>query len=504
MGNPIKKLAGQTAIYGASSIIGRFFNFLLTPLYVSVFAKDQFGIITEMYAYVAFLVVFLTYGMETAFFRFSTLPEQKDKPVYSSVLISLLTTTALFILLAIVFAQPIADWLQYPNHKEYVVWFAIIVGLDAVSSIPLAKLRSDKKAFKFAMVNLSNIGINIGLNLFFIVYCKSVYENGGNWLTDTFFNPEVGVGYVFISNLIASICKFLLLIPDMNVKTGLDLSLWKKMFKYAAPMLIVGLAGIVNETIDRVLIKKITFFENLDELGWQAANTLALEQNGIYGANYKLAMIISLFIQAYRYAAEPFFFKEEQETDSKSTYVKVMNYFIIVVCVAFLGITLNLSIFKYFIPDEKFWVGLHVVPILLGSYIFLGIYYNQSIWYKLSQKTNYGAMISIIGALITIAINWIFIPVYGYTAAAWATFTCYGSMMIISYFIGQRHYPIPYDLKKAFIYIGLTGLVYGLSIKVPYFEMLSLSGFALNWLMLIAFAVIVFLVEKRLKSENSI
>ena len=292
-----------------------------------------------MYAYVAFLVVFLTYGMETAYFRFITLEEQKDKPVYSTVLISLLSTTFIFVATAVVFAQPVADWLQYPNHTEYVIWFAIIVGLDAISSIPLAQLRAENKAFRFALINFVNIGVNISLNLFFIIYCSANYETNSNLLIDTFYNPDIGVGYVFISNLIASICKFLFLVPGMKLREGIQLTLWKTMLRYSSPMLIVGLAGIVNETIDRILIKKIVYAQQLEALGSQAANTFAQEQNGIYGANYKLAMIISMFIQAYRYAAEPFFFKEEQKKDSKETYVKIMNYFIIVVAFMFLVIT---------------------------------------------------------------------------------------------------------------------------------------------------------------------
>ena len=496
MNNPLKKLAGQTAIYGFSSIVGRFLNFLLTPLFAVYFAKDQFGIITEMYAYVAFLVVFLTYGMETAYFRFITLEEQKDKPVYSTVLISLLSTTFIFVATAVVFAQPVADWLQYPNHTEYVIWFAIIVGLDAISSIPLAQLRAENKAFRFALINFVNIGVNISLNLFFIIYCSANYETNSNLLIDTFYNPEIGVGYVFISNLIASICKFLFLVPGMKLREGIQLTLWKTMLRYSSPMLIVGLAGIVNETIDRILIKKIVYAQQLEALGSQAANTFAQEQNGIYGANYKLAMIISMFIQAYRYAAEPFFFKEEQKKDSKETYVKIMNYFIIVVAFMFLVITLFISIFKYFIPNPDFWEGLHIVPILLAAYVCLGIYYNQSIWYKLSQKTGYGAIISLAGALLTITINLLFIPIYGYTAAAWATLSCYSFMMIISYFIGQRHYPIPYNIKKFFMYVGTALAIYIFSSKGRPLEMLSLSGYIINTILLGLFIALAYFTEK--------
>ncbi|MBL4625215.1 MAG: polysaccharide biosynthesis protein, partial [Flavobacteriales bacterium] len=342
-----------------------------------------------------------------------------------------------------------------------------------------------------------NIGVNILLNLFFIVYCSANYELNSNWLIETFYNPNIGVGYVFISNLIASICKFLMLLPGMKFGGGMDFKLWKTMFRYASPMLIVGLAGIVNETIDRILIKKIVFAQNLDEFGWQAANTLAQEQNGIYGANYKLAMIISMFIQAYRYAAEPFFFKEEEKQDSKETYVKIMNYFAIVAAFMFLVITLYLSLFKYFIPNEVFWEGLHIVPVLLAAYVCLGIYYNQSIWYKLSQKTGYGAIISLAGAVLTITVNWIFIPIYGYTAAAWATLCCYASMMIISYIVGQKHYPISYNIKKFFLYMGSALAIYIVSVKANPNDMLTTIEYCINTALLGLFLVLVYFMEKK-------
>jgi len=237
----IRKLINQTAIYGTSSIIGRFLNFLLTPLYALQFSNEQYGIITEMYAYVAFLVVFLTYGMETAFFRFSTTNREGKINIYSNTLYSLITTSAIFVAMATIFSQNIADWLKYPNHKEYIIWFSLIVSLDAVSSIPLAKLRLQEKAKKFALVNLLNVGVNIFLNLFFLIYCKEAYENGHqNWITENLYNPEIGVGYVFISNLIASVIKFGVLMPTMSFKGTFDFTILKQMTSYAAPMLLVG------------------------------------------------------------------------------------------------------------------------------------------------------------------------------------------------------------------------------------------------------------------------
>ncbi len=456
MSNPLKKLAGQTAIYGLTSIVGRLLNWFLVPIYIGTakFTPDQYGIITEMYSYVAFLVVFLTYGMETAFFRFSTLQEHDNKKVYSTIIYSLFTTSFVFIALAFLFDQSIANWLKYPNNKEFVTWFAMIVGLDAVASIPMAKLRADNRPIKFAVINFANIGVNIGLNLFFLAYCLPMYKAGEtNWLIETFYNPEIGVGYVFIANLIASIVKFLLLLPDMlKAKFSVEFVLLKKMFIYALPLLVFGLAGIVNETIDRIMLKRM-LFESKGELE-------TMTQIGIYGACYKVSIIVTLFIQAFRYAAEPFFFAQEKEKNAKEIYASIMTYFVIICATIFLGVMLYIDIVKYFIPNEAYWEGLKVVPVLLFANISLGIYYNQSIWYKLSGKTKYGAYIGILGAFITVLLNYIWIPVFGYVGSAWATLICYSSMCIISFVLGQKHYPIKYNYSKIGIYLGLALLLY--------------------------------------------
>lgn len=490
MSNPLKKLAGQTAIYGLTSIVGRLLNWFLVPVYIGVaeFSKAQYGIITEMYAYVAFLVVFLTYGMETAFFRFSTLKEHDPKNVYTTVVHSLFLTSFLFIAAAFLFDQSIADWLKYPNNPEFVTWFAIIVGLDAISSIPMAKLRSDNKPIKFAGINFANIIVNIGLNLFFLAYCRPMHAAGEtNWLIETFYNPNIGVGYVFIANLVASIVKFLLLFPDMlQARYGFEFSLLKKMFIYALPLLIFGLSGIINETIDRIMLKRI-LIEDLGEL-----KTMSLI--GVYGACYKLSIIITLFIQAFRYAAEPFFFAQEKEKNAMQTYSNVMTYFVIVCATIFLGVMLYIDIIKFFIPNEAFWVGLKVVPILLFANIALGIYYNQSIWYKLSGKTKFGAYIGIFGAIITILLNYIWIPMYGYMGSAWATLVCYASMMILSFVLSRKHYPIKYDLKKIFLYLGLA---FGLYFFALYLNIPSgFTKYSIHTLIIIGFIGVIYLLEK--------
>ncbi|MBI1286963.1 MAG: oligosaccharide flippase family protein [Flavobacteriales bacterium] len=483
----LKKLAGQTAIYGLSSIVARFLNYLLVPLHTAVFVPQQYGIITEMYAYVAFLIILLTYGMETAFFRFNSKEGQEPKTVFSTILSSLLGTTSMFILMAVVFAQPIADWLLYPDNKEYVVWFAIIVGLDAVSSIPLARLRSQNKAKTFAGVNIANVAVNVGLNLFFLKYCLPLVKSGGgNWLTDTFYDPNTGVGYVFIANLLASIVKFLLLSPTMiSGFVRPHFQLLKPMLIYALPLLVAGLAGMMNEMFDRVMLKRLL----IPTKGMDAA----MFQLGIYGACYKLSIIISLMIQAFRYAAEPFFFSQEKEAGSRQLYAKVMTYFVWVLAGTFLFVMLYLDLFKHFIPNKIYWEGLKVVPILLMANIFLGIYYNQSVWYKLTDKTSYGAGLAIFGAIITLVLNLLFIPKYGYMASAWATFACYGSMMVVSYLLGRKFYPVPYELGKLTLMVGGAVVLYWASVvlrvsEMPYALAINviflLSYAALSWFLL--------------------
>jgi O-antigen/teichoic acid export membrane protein len=490
MSNPFKRLAAQTAIYGLSSIVGRFLNYLLVPLHVATFSTVQYGVITEMYAYVAFLVVMLTFGMETAFFRFASQNSKDSAKVFSTSVVALSITTSLFILFSIIFSHPIADWLMYPDHNEYVIWFSIIVGLDALSAIPLAILRLDNKSFRFVAVNFSNVGINILLNLFFLLYCIPKYQAGEtNWLISTFYNPEIGVGYVFIANLVASIVKFLLLSPQFIVIRfrQLSLNLLKQMLPYALPLLVAGLAGIVNETLDRVLLKRI--------LANQLSVDEALHYTGIYGACYKLSIIMTLFIQAYRYAAEPFFFNHEKEKDSSKHFADIMTYFVLVCSLIFLVVLLYIDIFKFFIPGESYWEALRVVPILLLANICLGIYYNQSVWYKLSNKTMYGAGIAIFGAILTVVLNLLLIPSLNYMGAAWATLGCYFSMMVASYFLGQKHYPIPYRVSKVLGYPLLAVVFYFISSWLRIDSQLGV--YLINSMLLLVFMTTIFFLERK-------
>jgi O-antigen/teichoic acid export membrane protein len=471
----VKQLAGQTAIYGLSSILGRLLNYLLVPLHTEYFAPSEYGIVSEFYAYVAFFVVLLMFGMETTFFRFINKTGDKEK-VFNQAFSIVLSINIIFLIVTLISAQPIANWLGYPEHKNYVIWFAFVLVFDATSSLFLAKLRFENKAKRFAIVQLSSIGVNVVLNVFFIFVLLPIY-------------PQFGIGFIFLANLFSSLIKPILLLDYIKqFKFIFDKALAKAMVIFATPLLIASFAGIINETFDRIMIKKLL----LDK-----GKIYAQAQVGIYSANYKLSILITLFIQAFRYAAEPFFFAQEANKNKVKIYSKVMTYFVMTVSLMFLVISLNLDIFKWFIPNKAYWEGLKIVPILLLANVFLGIYYNQSIWYKLADKTRFGAYIAIIGAVITICLNYILIPKLGYLGAAWTTLTCYFIMMLLSHYYGQKHYPIKYNLRKVgfFLISAITLFFIG---KFLTFNNFWLTFIVHNILVLIYIGFI-FLIEKPLK-----
>ncbi|MFO7790041.1 MAG: oligosaccharide flippase family protein [Bacteroidales bacterium] len=449
MAGSIKRLAGQTAIYGLSSVLGRLLNYLLVPLYTRVFHPGEYGVVTEFYAYVTFLIIILTYGMETGFFRFSQSKAEFDK-TYSTSLTSLFFTSAIFVVFVNVFTQPIANLVEHPAHPEWISWFGFILAFDAFAAIPFAKLRQQNKAWRFATIKMINIGINIGFNLFFLLLCPAVAKSNPDALILQIYNPAIGVGYIFISNLLASSITLLVLLPDiLDVKFHFDKALLRKMLWYSFPLLIGGLAGMINETIDRVLLKYLLPFDK----------DVTMAELGIYGANYKLSIIMVLFIQMFRYAAEPFFFSEAKSKNSKKLFADVMLYFIIFGMIIFLGIIGYIDVVKHFI-DADYHEGLKVVPILLIANLFLGIYFNLSVWYKLNNQTRYGAFMAIAGAIITLVLNIILIPKISYMGSAIATLVCYVSMVVISYSLGRKYYPIPYNLKKIAMYAVITAIIY--------------------------------------------
>ena len=456
--NPIKKLAGQTAIYGIPSILGRILQYLLVPFYTRVFLPEEYGTVSVFFSYASFLMIILTYGMETAFFRFYEKESEKDK-VYSTGMISLLITSVVFLVFVSYYAGPIAQWIDYTNYKIYVIWFAWILALDAFTSIPFARLRAQNKARRFATIKMVNIIINIGLNFFLILLCPYILKHfGGSFLSKSillFYKSSWGIEYIFISNLIASGITLLMLFPEIYAtKWKIDPVLWKKMLLYAFPLLFAGMAGIVNETFDRLLLRYLL------------PKDIATAQVGIYSACYKISILMTIFIQAYRYAAEPFFFAQAKEKDAKLVYARIMDYFIIIVSLIFLVTMLYLNDFLIYFIGEEYRIGRNVIPVLMLANLFLGVYYNLSIWYKLVGKTIWGAWLAIIGAVITLVLNFWWIPlspdhlIHGYYGSAWATFICYASIMILSYIIGQRFFPIQYNLRKFFGYLGLSVLLY--------------------------------------------
>lgn len=435
------------------TIVPRLLNYLLlTPFYTRIFIEGEYGVVTELYAYVAFLLVLLTYGMETSFFRFAETETNKDR-VFTTALGSLFVTSSLFIVLGTLFSGSIADLIRYPDHPEYIKFFVIIVGVDAFSAIPFARLRQQNKAFRFAWIKVFNVTTNILFNFFFLLFCPWYLDQNPDSVLNTIYNADIGVGYAFISNLIASVLTLLLLLPDIfSIRIVFDGRLLKKMLSYGFPLLLVGLFGMINEVSDKLLFKfLISVPEDVTDKG-----NYVLGQLGIYGANYRLAVLMTLFIQMFRYAAEPFFFSHAREASAKRLYASVMKYFIIFCMLIFLGVTLFLDIFKYFIGPD-FRSGLMIVPIILMANLLLGVFYNLSVWYKLTDKTLYGAIIALTGAIITIVLNILLVPQYGYVGAAWAHFSCYFTMVVISFFWGRRHYRVIYDLQNIFIYffIGL-------------------------------------------------
>lgn len=488
--NPLKKLASQTAIYGLSSILGRLLNYLLVPLYTRVFTPEQYGIVTEMYAYVSFLIIILTYGMETAFFRFSQSQTNKQN-VYSTTLISILFTSAIFIIIINIYAKPIASVIGYENKSHYINWFAWIIGLDAISTIPFAKLREQKKAKTFAALRLINIFVNIFFNLFFLVYLPQVINNSNHFLyhiAHKLYDSQMGEGYVFISNLIASAFTLLLLAPSfLKIKWYFDIQLWKNMLRYALPLLVAGLAGMTNETMDRILIKYLL------------PKDISMVQLGIYGACYKVSILMTIFTQAFRFAAEPFFFAQEKESGSAQLYADVMKYFTMVGMIIFLAIMLFIDIVQQFI-GEQYRVGIGVVPILLLANVFFGMFFNLSIWYKLSGKTRYGAALSLFGAAITIFLNFLLIPLMGYMGAAWATLICYFSMLVASYIIGQKKYYIPYDIGRITLIIMAAIAIYFISDLLSDVFSQALK-YVFNTILLILYLALLFFLE-RLKKRN--
>lgn len=482
----IKRLIKDTAIYGVSSIVGRFLNWCLVPMYTYMFPTEQYGIVTNIYAYVALVLIILLYGMETGFFRFANHERWKNPmQVYSTTLISVGSSSLMFVALACLFSSDIAGALNCGEHPSYIWMMAVAVGIDAFSSLPFSYLRYKKRPVRFAMLKFANIGLNIGLNLFFLVLCPWIWKQAPD-LISWFYDPGFGIGYIFLANMISSMVVMLLLLPELRVSYTFNFQLWREMLRYSYPLLILGVAGIMNQTIDKILLPFL-----IDD------PVEASQQLGIYGANYKIAIVMVMFIQAFRFAYEPFIFDKNKEAggDKRQAYSDAMKFFIIFGLFIFLGVMFFLDLLKYFI-SPRYFEGLQVVPIVMAAEFFFGIFFNLSLWYKLTDRTIWGTWFSLGGLAITLIINVVFVPQYGYVACAWGALCCYGAMMTASYLIGQKKYPINYHLPRLMLYILSAGALYGVAVLLTTDS--HIVNFGLRGLLLLAYGALIWKKEKPL------
>jgi O-antigen/teichoic acid export membrane protein len=441
--NDIRKLAGQTVIYGFGTVVPRFLNYaLLTPFYTYILGREQYGVVTELYAWMVLALVILTYGMETTYFRFAGKKEPAGD-VYSTALISLFTTSVLFILTILVFIKPVSGFLGYGDHPEYIRMFSWIVAIDAFSAIPFAWLRNNNRPGIFSIIKIINVTVTIITVFFFLKVAPDIAAKGYTRIYKI-YDPEFQVGYVFVANLVGSAVTLVCLLPFIvKIRPAFDRKLLFRMLSYSWPLLIGGMAGSLNEVLDKILLRRLI------------GGAEGLATVGLYGAGYKVGVLMSLFIQMYRFAAEPFFFDKAGSKDAKETYAVTMKYFVITALILYLGINLYIEGVQVII-GPMFRESLKVVPVVSMGYLLFGIFINQSIWYKVDDKTIYGAWITIVGAVVTVIVNLIFVPVFGYIAAAWAHIACYLSMVMVSYLVGQKYYPIKYETGKISIYIGLA------------------------------------------------
>ena len=477
----LKSVVKDTAIYGLSSIVGRFLNYLLVPLYTAKLsaASGGYGVITNVYAYTALLMVILTYGMETTFFRYVNKEGENPDKVYSTTMISVASTSLLFVLLVLLFLQPISSFMGYADHSSYIWVMAVTVAVDAFACIPFAYLRYKKRPMKFAILKLANIMMTILLNLFFFLLLPAWTGNGG----------LVDAGYAFYINLFCSVALLFFLLKEITaVPFDFDKALLHRMLSYSWPILVLGVAGILNQTADKILFPYI--YQGTD----------AHSQLGIYGAASKIAMIMAMITQAFRYAYEPFVFGNNNDKDSRNTYAKAMKFFIIFTLLAFLVVMAYIDLLKYIIGRD-YWEGLKVVPVVMAAEIMMGIYFNLSFWYKLIDKTIWGAWFSGIGCVVLITVNVLFVPRYGYMACAWAGFMGYASAMTISYLVGQKKYPINYPLKEIVLYVALAAVLY---IGIGYSNRLLPLWAALAVNTLIIFLFIAYIVKKDFNKNMNI
>ncbi len=451
----LKQLASQTVWYGVSNIAARLLTYLLTPYFTYTLIGEageiEYGLYTYVYSIIPFLNIVFAYGMETTFFRFSNTEDKQQ--LYSTQVTSLLITTGIFTGAILLLRVPIADFLGLQNHLEYIGWIAIILGLDALCALPYARLRQENRPRVYAFTKVAGIILYVGVILFLFSVGKNIAEGNPDSTFATLYHKYWGLGFILFANVLQSVLTTLLLLKELlKFKPVINKEVYKRVLKYGLPILITGLAGTANDRLNMVIFKNI----------YKADNEETLKQLGYFGATVKLAIMINLAIQAFKLAGEPFFFSISKNKDAKQTYARVMKWFVVVMALMFLNVTLFLDVWQYFIA-EQYRVALDLVPVLLMSYIFLGIYYNLNVWFKLTDKTIYGTYITIIGTSVTVAFNFALIPVWGYAACAWGMLACYGVMMLLSYLWGQKHYHIPYNLATIGKYLIAALMLYFVS-----------------------------------------
>lgn len=444
----IKRLAGETVLYGLGSIVPRLLNFILFPLHTAVFAPEEYGVFTYLMSFVALLNVVYTFGMETAYFRFALKEDNNPQRIFNIAQTAVISISIFLSLLFIFSKDSIAIALEAEGHSNYIVWLTAIMFIDSIVAIPFARLRLEKKPLQFALFKISNVLILTGLNFYFL---KVNYD------------PQIGIAYVFLANLIANAFYILFFIPTfLSWRPAFDREVFPSMVSYAYPIMLTGLAGMMNEFFSRITLEK-----------WLPANFYPGKSSeyalGVFGACYKFSVFMNLTVTAFRMAAEPFFFSHASEKNSPHLFARINHYFVIVACFIMMAVAINMDILKYLLTNPEYWEGINIVPPLLLGYLFVGVYYNFSTWFKLTDKTYYGTIITIGGAVLTIVLNFILIPAFGYLGSSWATALVYGVMAISCYLLGQRFYPIPYNLVGSGAYITISFLlIYTINmIKLP-------------------------------------
>lgn len=489
----IKKLAGQTLWYGVPRIVARFLNFGLSLLMFRLFKPGEAYAFNQIYALIPFLNIVFTYGLETSFFRFAQTHDRQK--LYNTLNYSIIVSTIVFTAILFIFKDAVAGFIEMEKFPLLISWMIGIVFFDTLYTLPMSKLRLEERPKKYAFINVFAIVLNILIVLFFFYVAKPAYERNDNSFLAYLYNPSIGIGYTLLANLIASGVTLLLLYKEFAAfRFSFDKGIWKEVMYYSYPLIIVGLGGMINEMLSRLVYQKVL------DIG-EKREQFELD---VFAANYKLAVIITIFIQVFKLAAEPFFFNQSKSEGAQRSYARVMKFFVIACCFMFLMVALFLELWSNLIASKhpEYAQGIHIVPILAMASVFLGVYYNLSIWYKLTNRNMFGAYITIAGAVITIVLNIILIPKFGYMGAAWATFVCYGFMMVVSYIQGQKHYPVPYAKKKLLAYLVICTLLYvihetivrNINNKAGYYN----SVYYISAILLLgSFALLIIKVEKK-------